>query len=99
MNIEKKVNGQSMEIALCGRLDTASSPQLEAELKNSLNGITSLSFDFKNLEYISSSGLRVILSAQKVMTKQGNMEIFNVSDSVMEVFEVTGFADILSINQ
>ena len=86
-----------MEIAIEGRLDTMTSPQLEEELKTSLEGITDLTFDFDKLEYISSAGLRVLLSAQKTMNKQGSMKIVHVSEPVMDVFDVTGFVDILTI--
>ena len=97
MTIDKKVNGTAMEIAIEGRLDTMTSPQLEDELKTSLDGITDLTFDFEKLEYISSAGLRVLLSAQKTMNKQGAMKIVHVSEPVMDVFDVTGFVDILTI--
>ncbi len=97
MTIDKKLNGTSMEIAIEGRLDTMTSPQLEEELKTSLEGITDLTFDFDKLEYISSAGLRVLLSAQKTMNKQGSMKIVHVSEPVMDVFDVTGFVDILTI--
>ena len=97
MTIDKKLNGTSMEIAIEGRLDTMTSPQLEEELKTSLEGITDLTFDFEMLEYISSAGLRVLLSAQKTMNKQGSMKIVHVSEPVMDVFDVTGFVDILTI--
>lgn len=97
MNIAKKLDGSKLEIALEGRLDTTTSPMLEAELKHSVSGITELVFDFEKLEYISSSGLRILLSAQKVMNKQGSMVIKNVNEVIMEVFEITGFVDILTI--
>ncbi len=97
MEIIKKVDGNVCNIALEGRLDTTTAPQLEAELKNSLNGVTELCFDFSKLEYISSAGLRVLLSAQKVMNNQGTMKIINVIPEIMEVFEITGFTDILTI--
>ena len=97
MTIDKKLNGTSMEIAIEGRLDTMTSPQLEEELKTSLEGITDLTFDFDQLEYISSAGLRVLLSAQETMNKQGSMKIVHVSEPVMDVFDVTGFVDILTI--
>ena len=97
MKIENTTNGNEMELALSGRLDTITAPQLEAELKKNLDGITSLLFDFSELEYLSSAGLRVLLAAQKVMNKQGSMVIKNVNDTIMEIFEVTGFADILTI--
>jgi anti-sigma B factor antagonist len=86
-----------MTVALTGRLDTTTSPQLEAEFKKSIDGVDYLILDFKNLEYLSSAGLRVLLTAQKVMNKQGKMVIRNVNDTISEVFEITGFADILTI--
>ncbi len=97
MTIDKKVNGTALKIAIEGRLDTMTSPQLEEELKTGLEGITDLTFDFEKLEYISSAGLRVLLSAQKTMNKQGSMKIIHVSEPVMDVFDVTGFVDILTI--
>ncbi|WP_026525361.1 MULTISPECIES: STAS domain-containing protein [unclassified Butyrivibrio] len=96
MKINKTENGSELLIAVVGRLDTTTSPQLDEELK-SLNGIEKLVFDFKELEYISSAGLRVLLSAQKVMNKQGSMVIKNVNETINEIFEVTGFVDILTI--
>ena len=97
MDINKKVNGETLGIALTGRLDTTTAPQLDEVVKNDLNGITSLVFDLNNLEYISSAGLRVLLAAQKVMNKQGSMVVRNVKDDIMEVFDITGFADILTV--
>lgn len=97
MEIKKNQEGTKLNIALEGRLDTTTAPQLENELKSSMDGITDMSFDFGELEYISSAGLRVLLSAQKVMNKQGKMVIKNVNESIMDVFEVTGFVDILTI--
>ena len=97
MKINKTVNGAQMSVALEGRLDTTTAPELEQEFKSSLEGITDLRLDLEKLEYISSAGLRVLLSAQKTMIKQGAMTLCNVSDVVMEVFEVTGFSDILTI--
>ncbi len=97
MTIDKKLNGTSLVIALEGRLDTMTSPQLEEELKTSLEGITDLTFDFEKLEYISSAGLRVLLYAQKVMNKQGSMKVIHASEPVLDVFDVTGFVDILTI--
>ncbi len=97
MNINKTGNDGKLTIALEGRLDTTTAPQLEAELKASLDGVTELIFDFGGLEYLSSAGLRVILGAQKVMNKQGKMTVSHVNDMIMEVFEVTGFVDILTI--
>ena len=97
MDINKSVEGKTLTIALTGRLDTTTAPQLEAELRDSLAGINSLVLDFKALEYLSSAGLRVILAAQKTMNRQGTMVIRNVNETIMEVFEVTGFSDILTI--
>jgi anti-sigma B factor antagonist len=97
MTINKTSNGSELTIALEGRLDTTTAPQLEAELKSSLGGVTALTFDFAKLDYISSAGLCVLLSAQKVMNKQRNMRITNVNETIMEVFDVTGFVDILNI--
>lgn len=97
MNIIKKTEGNALNIALEGRLDTTTAPQLEAELKDSMVGITELNMDFEKLEYLSSAGLRVILAAQKTMNKQGKMIIRHVNETIHEVFEVTGFIDILTI--
>lgn len=97
MKIEKKLNGTSLVIALEGRLDTITAPELEAEVKGSLSGINSLVFDMSNLEYISSAGLRVLLSAQKTMNAQGEMKVCGVNETIMEIFEVTGFSDIITI--
>ncbi len=97
MTIEKSQEGSRLNITFEGRLDTTAAPKLEAELKRSVSDIEELIFDFEKLEYISSAGLRVLLSAQKVMNKQGSMTVKNVNDVVMEVFEVTGFVDILTI--
>ena len=97
MTINKTQNGNSMTVAIKGRLDTTTAPQLEAELKASLDGITDLTIDLSTLEYISSAGLRVLLSAQKIMNKQGEMKVAGANETVMEVFEVTGFSDILNI--
>lgn len=97
MTITKTQNGSALEIALAGRLDTMTSPELEAELSKALPGADSLVFDFGKLDYISSAGLRVLLSAHKTMSPKGGMKVTNVNDIVQEVFEVTGFADILDI--
>ena len=98
MTINKKVNGNALEIALEGRLDTMTAPQLEAELA-SLDGAESLVLDCSKLEYISSAGLRVLLSAHKAMSAKGGMKVTKVNEIVQEVFEVTGFADILNIEK
>lgn len=97
MEISKKQNEQTLELTLVGRLDTTTAPKLEAELKSSLDGVKYLMLDFKQLEYISSAGLRVLLTTQKQMNKQGEMVICNVNEEVGEVFEITGFSDILTI--
>ena len=97
LNIKKSADGSTLNVALEGRLDTSTSPQLEEELKGSLDGVTSLVFDLEKLEYISSAGLRVLLSAQKIMNQQGSMKILHVNDVINEIFEVTGLPDILTI--
>ena len=97
MTINKKQNGTNLEIALEGRLDTVTSPELEKELKNSMDAAESLTLDFGKLDYISSAGLRVLLAAHKAMSKKGGLKITNVNEIVREVFDVTGFADILTV--
>ena len=97
MNIEKKLEGTVLTIALEGRLDTTTSPDLEETLAASLGGVTALVFDFTKLDYLSSAGLRVLLSAQKRMNRQGSMKLVHVNDAVKEVFDITGFADFLTI--
>ena len=99
MNINKTLNGSDLTIAIDGRLDTTTSPQLEAEIKQSVEGIKSLVIDISKLEYISSAGLRVLLSAQKVMNKQGEMTVRGANEAIMEIFDVTGFVDLLNIEQ
>ena len=97
MNILQEKNGNALTIAPEGRLDTMTSPELEAALNDALIGVEELTFDFEKLEYISSAGLRVLLAAQKTMNRQGSMKVKNVNEIVMEIFDVTGFADILTI--
>ena len=97
MEIKKIKNGAELNLAVEGRLDTTTAPQLEAELKQSISGVETLVLDFANLEYLSSAGLRVLLAAQKVMNKQGEMIIRNVNETIAEIFEITGFSDILTI--
>lgn len=97
MTIERTLNGTELTIALIGRLDTTTAPQLEAELKQNISGVEKLVLNFAALEYLSSAGLRVLLAAQKVMNKQGEMIIRNVNETIAEIFEVTGFSDILTI--
>jgi len=97
MTITKTADGTALTLVLEGRLDTATAPQLEKELKENLTGITDLTLDMKELAYLSSAGLRVLLTAQKQMNRQGKMVLKNVCETIMEVFEVTGFVDILTI--
>ena len=97
MNITKTQDGSKLTIALEGRLDTTTAPQLETELRSSVTNVTELVFDIDKLDYVSSAGLRVLLSAQKVMNRQGEMKIKNVKPEIMEIFDVTGFVDILTI--
>ena len=97
MTIEQTKNGSALNLALEGRLDTMTAPQLEAALQEALPGVEELTFDLEKLDYISSAGLRVLLSAQKTMNKQGTMKVIHANDMIMEIFEVTGFADILNI--
>ena len=99
LNIEKKLENGALFIALTGELDTLSSPDFEKELEPLLPEADSITIDFEKLEYISSAGLRVLLSAQKVMNKQGSMVIRNVKPDIMEIFDVTGFVDILTIEE
>ena len=97
LNIEKKSDGKNLSFALSGRLDTTTAPDLEKEVKDNIEGVEKLDFDFSDLAYISSAGLRVLLSAQKIMNKQGEMVVKNCSEEIKEIFEVTGFSDILTI--
>ena len=97
LNITKNTENTALTLGLEGRLDTATAPQLEGALKDSLDGVTALTLDLEKLEYISSAGLRVLLSAQKRMNRQGEMKLTHVSETIMEIFEVTGFSDILTI--
>ena len=97
MTIDKQLNGSELTLTLNGRLDTTTAPELENAIKENIAGITNLVMDFAGLEYLSSAGLRVILSAQKTMNKQGEMVIRNVNETINEVFEITGFIDILTI--
>lgn len=97
MEFETMSNATTTTLKLIGRLDTTSAPELEAELDKCLNGTTELIMDFENLKYISSAGLRVVLKAQKIMNTQGSMKLIHVNDSIMEVLDITGFVDILTI--
>ncbi len=96
MNITKNQNAEKLTVLLEGRIDTTTAPEFESEIKD-LSGITELILDFSGVEYISSAGLRVVLTAQKVMNSQGKMSLINVNDDVMDVFDITGFVDILDI--
>lgn len=97
LNIAKNKKDSTLTLVLDGRVDTTTAPQLEKEIKGSIDGISELILDFAKLDYISSAGLRVLLSAQKAMNKQGEMKILNVNETVMEILDVTGFVDILTI--
>ena len=97
MKIEKNLNEKNLVVALEGRLDTTTAPQLEEELKTGLEGVTDLVIDLSKLEYISSAGLRVLMSAFKIMRNKGKMKVTNANELVKEVFEVTGFSDFLPI--
>ena len=97
MNIVQKREGNALTIALEGYLDTTTAPELRAVLETALDGVTELTFDFEKLEYISSSGLRLLLFAQKAMSEQGAMKVLHANKIILEIFEVTGFADVLTI--
>ena len=97
MTIDQKREGEKLSLIIDGRLDTTTAPQLEVVVRTALEGVNELIINLSKLEYISSAGLRVLLSAQKTMNKQGEMVITGVTDTVMEVFDVTGFTDILNI--
>ena len=97
MNIVENLNGSRLCISLEGRLDTTTAPELETVLSGSLDGVTELAFDMAALDYLSSAGLRILLGAQKQMNEQGSMKVMNVNGTIMEIFEVTGFVDILTI--
>lgn len=97
MTIDKNIEGTKTQLKISGRLDTSTAPELESTIDACISGIEDLIIDFEGLEYVSSAGLRVILKAQKIMNKQGSMKIINVNDTIMEVFDITGFADVLTI--
>lgn len=97
MKMTKTQSGSNLTVALERRLDTGTAPELEGMLKDSLEGVTELTIDMAELDYLSSAGLRVLLGAQKTMNRQGIMKVANVNETIMEIFEVTGFADILTI--
>lgn len=98
MNVTKEKNNTTLKLSIEGRIDTTTAPVLEEEIKQSVSDVSELVMDFEKVEYISSAGLRVLLSTQKVMNKQGAMSLINVSEEVKEVFDITGFSDILTIN-
>ncbi len=97
LNIDKSTDGSKLTVALEGRLDTNTSPDLETSLQESLDGVTELVLDLEKLDYISSAGLRVLLAAHKMMAKQGSMKVIHVNTTAMEIFEITGFLDILTV--
>ena len=97
MTIEKNLNGTELTVKVTGRLDTTTAPELEAEVMGAISGVTKLVLNFEALEYLSSAGLRVLLQAQKTMNKQGEMVVRNVNETISEIFEVTGFSDVLTI--
>lgn len=97
MEIIKNQNDKELTISLVGRLDTNTAPELETALKASVEGIEKLVFNFEKLEYISSAGLRVLLEAQKIMNKQGEMSVINANSDIKEVFDITGFSAILTV--
>ena len=97
LNIQKTLGSETATISLSGRLDTVTAPELEREIRDSLDGVSELTLELGELEYISSAGLRVLLSAKKQMDRQGKMKVTNVSEAIMDIFEVTGFSDILTI--
>ncbi len=96
LNITDRREDNALTLALEGRLDTTTAPELETVLNEQLGDATELVFDMKELEYISSAGLRVLLSTQKRMNRQGSMKVVGVSETIMEIFEITGFCDILT---
>ena len=97
LSIHKTIEDGKATYALEGRLDTVTAPELEQALKESISDVSELTLDFEKLDYISSAGLRVLLSTQKIMTKQGEMAVSNVNETILEIFDVTGFTDILTI--
>lgn len=97
MQITKTLNNDALTIAISGRIDTLTAPQLDAEIQGKLDGVKSLTIDLKDVEYVSSAGLRIFLTAQKIMNKQGSMVVKNASSAIKEIFDVTGFSDILTI--
>lgn len=99
MEVIKELNGETLNVKLVGRLDTTTAPSLEEQISNDLANVKTLIFNFENLDYVSSAGLRVLLACQKTMNKQGTMSIIHVKDEIYEVFEMTGFLDILKVEK
>jgi anti-sigma B factor antagonist len=99
MDINKTLEGNKLVVKVAGRMDSVSAPELEAALNESLDGVEELVFDFSELEYISSAGLRVLLTSYKKMNSQGTMTIININDIIREIFEVTGFAEIFTVEE
>lgn len=97
MQITNERNANSLTVFISGRVDTATAPELERFIEDNTDGVTELILDLKDMEYTSSAGLRVFLKAQKLMNVQGSMKVKNVQSDVMEIFEITGFSDILTI--
>ena len=97
LDIKKTIEGEKAVLTLSGRIDSNTARDLEREVKAVLDGVTDFTLDMEKIEYISSAGLRVLLAAQKQMNKQGKMTILHVNETVMEIFEITGFSDILTI--
>ncbi|MBQ3462885.1 MAG: STAS domain-containing protein [Clostridia bacterium] len=97
MDISVNVNGTALTLSPAGRLDTATAPQLQAVVNGNIAGVTDLTFDLKKLDYLASAGLRVLMSAQKVMNKQGKMKLINANDDVTDIFDMTGLADVFTI--
>lgn len=97
MQITKNQTADKLEVALSGRLDTNTAPQLEQDMASALAGVKDLVFDFTDLAYVSSAGLRVLLALQKTMNKQGSMKVTHVNPEIMEIFEITGFLDVLTV--
>ncbi len=99
MDINKTLEGNKLVVKVAGRMDSVSAPELETALNDSLDGVEELVFDFSDLEYISSAGLRVLLTSYKKMSSQGTMKIININDIIREIFEVTGFAEIFTVEE
>ena len=97
MEIAVNANGTALTISPVGRIDTATAPEVQKVVNENINGVTDLTFDLKQLKYLSSAGLRVLMSAQKIMNKQGEMKLINVNEDVLDVFDMTGLTDVFDI--